>query len=291
MQEQERLKQRLIRLMEQPFRVHSEESFDVPDAESLIMAPIPDYDEFLKARQKLQDNLHTVAPELRGFYEEPLINREQEYHWFRQFNFLKHRAKGILQNADPTAPVASEVQMVEKLLSQAKTIKRQLAGCNVRLVMNIAKKQKEYLHDPNIDLLAEIVSDGYMGLMRAVDYFDYRLGNKFSTYATWAILDTQKRSRTLRLKHMACTTGLDETLLEVPDHEQPLYDDTVPITSLLKRIPARQRQVIMDYYGIGTPKPLKLHEIGEKIGLSKERVRQLRERGLAKLRVMLEKAC
>ncbi len=289
MKEQQKLKLRLIRMMEQPFRVHSEDSFDKEGVEAAIMSPIPDHEKFARDREKLQANKFAAPPELRVFYEEPLLTREQEYHLFRQYNYLKHKAKRILQNADPTDPVVSDVENAEKLIAQSLLVKRQLAGSNVRLVMNIAKKQREYAMNPNIDLLAEIVSDGYMGLMRAVDYFDYRLGNKFSTYATWAILDTMKRSRQARLKHASCTTGLDESLYELPDdrEEDPSENDTIPITEMLKKMPARQRQVIIEYFGLDGKDTRTLNEIGDSIGISKERVRQLREQGLAKLRTML----
>lgn len=281
--------------MEHPFRVHSEDSFDAPDAETVIMAPMPEHEEFESARATLHRNQTKAPPELRVFYEEPLLTREQEYHLFKQYNFLKHQAKRILQISDPSNPVAADVEQVEKLLSAASLIKRQLASSNVRLVMSIAKKQKEYIQNPNIDLLAEIVSDGYMGLMRAVDYFDYRLGNKFSTYATWAVLDTMKRSRNYRIKHSACMNGFDKALCEVMDNtdSEKEYDDLeakVPVEELLMKIPARQRQVIIDYYGLNGEQAKGLQEIGDEVGLSKERIRQLREAGLDKLREMLTDA-
>jgi len=285
MKDQVKLQERLVRLMEQPIRVHSEEAFDDPEAVATIMSPIPDYDGFIAAKKEQQVSQAKVEPELRLFYEEPLLTREQEYHWFRQFNFLKHHAIHILKESDPTAPVAGKVEEVEKLLAQAAVIKGQLARSNVRLAMSMAKKQKEYLINPNIDLLAEIVSDGYMGLVRAVDYFDYRLGNKFSTYATWAILDTMKTSRNARLKHATCSTNLDEELYEVPEKPDD-SDEHIPLAELLDEIPPRQREIIINYYGIGTHHQ-NLKEIGEKMNLSKERIRQLRDGGLDKLRTML----
>lgn len=281
---EQQVKSRLARLLEQPFRVHSEDLFDKLDAEAVIMSSIPAYQEFLEAKKKLQSEQHLIAHELRVFYGEPLLTREQEYHWFRQFNFLKYKAMCVLKAVDPTE---LDIEKGEKLLAQAMIIKRQLAESNVRLVMNLAKKQKEYKGYGDFDLLTIIVSDGYIGLMRAVDYFDYRLGNKFSTYATWAILDIMKRSRKNRCKHStACVNVLDDSLYEVPDVDDEIPDH-IPIECLLGKIPSRQCKVLIDYYGLKGKPALTLQEIGDNLGLSKERVRQLREAGLSKMRALL----
>lgn len=286
MQKRQEVKLRLVRMMEQPFRLHSEEAFDNPEAETAIMSPIPGYEEFLAERKKLRETSHEAPVELRGFYEEPLLEREQEYHWFRQFNFLKHKAKRILQSADPLEPVEVNVENAEKLLNEAALIKRQLAHCNIRLVMKIAKEQKEFIQNPNIDLLAEIVSDGYLGLVTAVDYFDYRLGNKFSTYAYWVIREKMERSRKSRAKHASCLTGMDETLDEVPEEEysDEFQEDKPKIAVLLKRAHPVERQIISDYFGLETGESKTLQKIADERGLSKERVRQLKARGLKKMR-------
>lgn len=281
MQKQQEVKLRLVRMMEQPFRLHYEEAFDDPKAESAIMSSIPGYEEFLAAREKLRETSHKAPVELRGFYEEPLLEREQEYHWFRQFNFLKYKAKCILQSADPLEPVAMDVENAEKLLNQAALIKHQLAHSNIRLVMKIAKGQKEYIQNPSIDLLAEIISDGYLGLVTAVDYFDYRLGNKFSTYAYWVIREIMERNRKSRAKHAGCLTGMDEAMAEIPERE---HTEERPIATLLKEVHPVERQIISDYYGLETGKGMTLQKIADKRGLSKERVRQLKERGLEKIR-------
>lgn len=282
--EQQKIKLRLERLIGKTFRVHSEDSFDNPEAEAVILGPIPDYDAFVAARDQLQSEIHAVAHELRGFYEEPLLTREQEHHWFRQYNFLKHKAFGVVQ-AVGEEPTEADLEAVEELFGKAAIIKRQLAGSNLRLVMNLAKKQREYKENPNIDLLAEIVSDGYVGLMRGVDHFDYRLGNKFSTYATWAILDTMKRSRKARHKHAICVNVSEEVMNEVHDEEEPA--ENLPIEKFLDKIPARNRRVLVEYFGLKGHDASTLQEIGDNMGLSKERIRQLREEGLRKMKGFL----
>src|SRR6202043_948197 len=78
---------------------------------------------------------------------------------------------------------------VENLLSDASGIKDQLINCNMRLVVAIAKR-----HAGQGENFFELLSDGNMSLMRAVEKFDYSRGNKFSTYASWAIIKNYARS-------------------------------------------------------------------------------------------------
>jgi len=288
------VKLRLIHLMENPFRVYSEVEFDNPTDEPAILAPMPGLEKFLKERDKVHKSRAEAPPELRSLYEEPLLTREQEYHLFRQFNFFKHKALRLLQAANVLKPNKTEVEQAEKYLANAKAVKRQLVCSNVRLVMNIAKKTREFAQNPNVDLLAEMVSDGNEGVVRAVEYFDYRLGNKFSTYATWAILHTMKTGRTHRLKHgMNCVTGFDEALDLTPDSHEP--DDIPEVTPVQLAVNAledeRQKRIIIEAFGLdGKPKRT-LEQIGKGLGITKERVRQIREKGLGVLRERLEGVC
>ena len=70
-----------------------------------------------------------------------------------------------------------------------RTVKDLLVKCNMRLVVSIAKK-----HSVQTDNFFELLSDGNMSLLRAVEKFDYSRGNKFSTYASWAIMKNFARS-------------------------------------------------------------------------------------------------
>jgi RNA polymerase sigma factor (sigma-70 family) len=288
------VKLRLIRLMETPFRVYSEEEFDDTSHEPAILAPMPGLEKFLKDREKVHKSRAEAPPELKSLYEEPLLTREQEYHLFRQFNFFKHKALRLLQAANVLAPNKTDVEQVEKYLGRAASVKRQLVCSNTRLVMNLAKKSKEFALNPNIDLLAEMVSDGNEGVVRAVEYFDYRLGNKFSTYATWAILHTMKNGRTHRLKHATnCISGFDEVLDSKLDESEP--EEIVEVTPVQLAVndleDERQKRIIIEAFGLdGKPKRT-LEQIGKGLGITKERVRQIREKGLGVLRERLAGVC
>ena len=78
---------------------------------------------------------------------------------------------------------------IEKLYDESIATKNQIIRANLRLVVSIAKR---YV-GPTQDFF-ELVSDGNISLLRAVDKFDFSRGNKFSTYATWAIMKNFART-------------------------------------------------------------------------------------------------
>ena len=79
--------------------------------------------------------------------------------------------------------------MVERLLVQADAVKNQITRANLRLVVSIAKK-----HLAGPQTLFELISNGNVSLMRAIEKFDCARGFKFSTYASWAIMKNFARS-------------------------------------------------------------------------------------------------
>ena len=78
---------------------------------------------------------------------------------------------------------------IENLYSAAVAIKNQIVQANLRLVVSIAKRHVSATQD-----FFSLVSDGNMSLIRAVEKFDYARGNKFSTYASWAIMKNFART-------------------------------------------------------------------------------------------------
>jgi hypothetical protein len=119
----------------------------------------------------------------------PLLTREQEAHLFRKYNYLKYKAAKLRQELDPAQPKSSLMDEIEGLQSEAVTIKNEIARANLRLVVSIAKRH--VTPDQNF---FELVSDGNVSLLRAIEKFDFARGNKFSTYASWAIMKNFART-------------------------------------------------------------------------------------------------
>jgi RNA polymerase sigma factor (sigma-70 family) len=157
----------------------------------------------------------------------------------------------------------------------------------MRLVVSIAKR-----HSAQTDNFFELLSDGNMSLMRAVEKFDYGRGNKFSTYASWAIMKNFARSipeeKTRKERYV---TGRDELFDVAPDtrtdeHEllSTAEQATFRVNRLLEHLSPRDREIVRLRAGLDGSEPKTLEQIGNQLGITKERVRQLNVRIMKQLR-------
>jgi RNA polymerase sigma factor (sigma-70 family) len=278
---------RARRLLEQPLDYIYNPSFDDPAAETEIMKPMPDEAHF-EAQKRQMRVPKDAPPEFASLYEMPLLNKEQEQHLFRQFNFLKHKVKKLRDRLDPTRAKIHELKRIEDLQDQALTVKEQLINCNMRLVVSIAKR-----HANQTDNVFELVSDGNVSLIRAVEKFDYSRGNKFSTYASWAIMKNFARSipeeKHRRERYL---TGHEELFEAAPDTRSDEQECLASVEQaahrvnrLLEYLDPRERQIIRMRAGLdNNSEGMTLEEIGQQLGITKERVRQLNVRIMKKLR-------
>ena len=224
---------------------------------------------------------------LRSLYHTPLLSAEQEKSLFRQYNYLKYRAaKQIEWLGLQYAPRTRDVDNAERLLRQATEIKNRIIQANLRLVISVAKQ-----HMSRRDDFFELISDGNMNLMRAIDGFDYSRGHKFSTYATWVIMRNFARSRAKESKRKEVTLAGDEDLSNVPAEAQGDADATIKdfIDRVLSKLDRREREVIVRRFGLGdVHMPQTLEQVSMHLGVTKERVRQIEQQAFGKLRHMLD---
>jgi RNA polymerase primary sigma factor len=240
---------------------------------------------------------------------------------------------------------AEEVELSKRIERGDKEAKDLMINSNLRLVVSIAKKYQGH----GISLL-DLIQEGIIGLIRAVEKFDWRRGYKFSTYATWWIRQAVQRgvankSRTIRipvhivereqkisraereltaklerpptddevakkaklsLKHVQevraaarAVTSLDKPVgaegdasfgdliageVAEPSEEVHVSLAERAVRKAVETLPERERDVVKLRYGMnGDQDPKSLEQIGQMLGLTRERVRQIESQALARL--------
>ncbi len=213
--------------------------------------------------------------------------------------YLREIGKVPLLTAD------QEVYLAKRIERGDKAAKTQMIEANLRLVVSIAKS---YL-GRGLSFL-DLIQEGSLGLIRAVEKFDYRKGYKFSTYATWWIRQAVTRAiadkaRTIRIPVYMVEKLNKPVSLEKPvgeDHDAMLGDfvedesaesalDSAAVSlrranvrRVLEGLPQRERQVIELRFGLYGAQPRTLEDVGQVFGLTRERIRQIENNTLTKLK-------
>jgi RNA polymerase primary sigma factor len=234
------------------------------------------------------DHLITELAEIAN----PLLNRIQETELFRRYNYLKHLACQGREKIVFARPSGKLLARVEENLAAAEQVKKLIIEANLGLVVSVARK-----HLQGALNMPDLVSEGNMSLMRAVEKFDYSRGYRFSTYGTLAIAKDYAR------KTPAETFQLDTSSIDVNDLSHDIRGDHLAdITAIEKaarsldeviknNLTDRQQYIIRNHFGLEGNRIIKktktLEEIGRTLNLSRERVRQIELIALQQLRQCL----
>lgn len=230
-----------------------------------------------------------AQPEIVQLYEAgaPLLTREQEYHLFRQYNFLKWQASEALRNLILDAAPVQNIDEVRELLKWADETRNQIVVCNRRLAMSCVKRYADQ------HALGFLQSEGDVALLKAVEGFDYGRGFKFATYATGVIHKQLYAALPRELNQALHSQNPAEINLDacsdVRQEERESREATVLssrefLDNLLQKVEPRERSFVRERYGAdGSGEERTLREVAAANKVSHELVRQIVSDTLAKL--------
>jgi len=280
-------------------------------------------------------------------YEEPGVKRKDSDKMRRASRMVKRKANKMEMECGLSPNQVKEVvKAIEKGEAMAKEAKGEMVSANLRLVVSVARRHlNRGLH------FLDLIQEGNIGLMKAVDKFEYRRGYKFGTYATWWIRQAMTRAiadqaRTIRLpihineiisklnrasQALVREKGREPTLDEIAEKmgvtqekvqkilkitkktislETPIGEEgdsclgdviedkeaicaqdvvirserTRQIQKVLSTLDKREEKIVRMRFGIGEKQDHTLEQVGQGFDLSRERIRQIEDKALGKLR-------
>jgi RNA polymerase primary sigma factor len=280
---------RARRMREARIRFIGHPDFDDSTATAEILGPMPGHvgGGTSPGKGRVRDILPLSDAD---FQDSKFLTREQEVHAFRQMNFLKYQAAQLKEAINPSQARSADLDRIEELLRQAGAIRNRIIRSYVGLVISIVRK----CAGPCQDFL-DLVAEGNMSLIKASERFDFARGARFSTYATWAIINNfAGRSRRERSRRVRFATGREGLLQSLADHRESGRVDAMDrepsreiVSSMLDCLTDREQTIVVRRFGLAGDKQT-LAQIGRELGISKERVRQLEFRAIKKLRTLAD---
>ena len=297
----------LKKLMSKEIDYIASPEFEKKDAESNIFQDSEDIKQpDISWYRPLMDDGTTGKPgsvKMPAKKASAVLTIAQERVLFLKFNYARFRQRKIQDELGGRLPSNAQKHELLRWNTISETYRKQIAETNLALVLAMAKRVR--LSDVDF---ADLISEGNMALMRSVDKFDCERGFKFSTYSCRAILkafsrqgmkDTRYRKRfpaeydpsmersdhleTLRRNHeQECAQEVKHIVV---NNEADLTDIELSVLELRFGVTSDNQSESQE----DSPRrALTLEQVGQIIGVTKERVRQIQNKSLKKIRLMLE---
>jgi len=291
------------RLMTEKYEYMDHELFDLPEDEAIRQifdeadeVPKPDTSWYHPVMDRSLSDIRRQKNTTSV-----LLTAKQERIIFTQYNYCRMRVCVLRDRLQQDGKIDPDVaREMLQWYRKADAYRHQIAHTNLALVLAMAKRTRMSEVD-----FADLISEGNMALLRAVDKFDATRGFKFSTYACRAIIKAFSRQGLKLSKYRSMFPTDFDPKLERSNHaEQKRDEHESDCVSELKDIVDRNRadlsdiekEVIVHRFAVtktheegeDEPKPLTLEQVGKIIGVTKERVRQIQNKALVKLRNTME---
>jgi len=225
-----------------------------------------------------------LPPYLQALYRTPLLTPARERALFLKFNYCKYQFVSARRRLDPELIRHRDLDELQRRLDEATGVKNEIVQANLRLVVSVARKHLR----PGMSLM-ELISEGNITLMRAVEGYDFHRGHRFSTYATLALMKGFARSVPQMLSASRKSSGDVEILTQVADRRATPASESIvrrdEVRHLLSRLSDRERAVLSAHFGLDSePAAESYDQLAQRLGLTKQRVRQIHHAAMDKLR-------
>jgi len=222
-----------------------------------------------------------VPPYLQSLYQTPLLSPARERALFLELHFHRFQFVSLRRKLEGRRVRWRDLELLHSHLGRSAAVKNRILAANLRLVVSIARKHVR----PDVTLM-DLVSDGNIALMRCVDSFDIHRGNRFSTYATLAVMKEFARAGTRRQRHRSVALAVDVPDVRGGDRGRRC-DERDEVRALLSQLDERERMVLRARFGLSDDRvrrPESFDEIAQRLGVTRQCVRQIEYKALARLR-------
>lgn len=283
----------LARVLREPVEYTDHDLFARPDAARILFG-----DGVIEGANTYFTEHVPVDPSQGRPGDSSTLSGAQEVLLFERLNYARMRLMQLLQAHTQKQMPTDKLRELIAWAHRATMARGQIAQANIPLVLAMAKRTRLNGLDFN-----ELVSEGNFALLRSVDKFDCSRGYKFSTYACRAILKSFSRVaiRTSRYRGRF-PTEFDPTLEKSDFVDRKRDGVETDCVEELREILTQNRAALNDIeqtvikkrFALDDndpqAKPKTLEQVGELIGVTKERVRQIQNKALQKIRVILEES-
>lgn len=274
-----------------PIEFMTNETFANPEAEAMVLVDTL-MGTGLAEQIAKPGKVLTLPAHLARLCEAKLLTPEEEKALFNRMNFLKYQADQICKKLTDGNSLGWDLRRIDGLLKASDWHRDYIVRSNMRLVISIVKK---FVNPQNS--FDDLLSDGIVALIRAVEKFDVGLGFRFSTYATQVVRrNTYRRVMEKQAERQRSAGSIHENGIDISDDQKESsmsearwHELRSKLSLMLDHLDRREKLIIRARFSLGGHRRIQtLQRLADKLGVSKERIRQLEKRALDKLRSMVE---